>query len=42
MMELFNTPFETALRELLLLETDSRNDFSINMIAAVEFDRKSF
>lgn len=36
-MELFNTPFETALRELLLLETDSRNDFSINMIAAVDF-----
>ena len=37
MMELFNTPFETALRVLLLLETGARTDFSINMIAALDF-----
>ena len=36
MMELFNTPFETALRVLLLLETGARTDFSINMIAALD------
>ena len=36
-MELFNTPFETALRVLLLLETGARTDFSINMIAALDF-----
>lgn len=37
MTELFNTPFETALRVLLLLESEARTDFSINMIAAVDF-----
>lgn len=37
MNELFNTPFETALRILLLLETKSRTDFTINMIAAIDF-----
>lgn len=37
MMELFNTPFETALRVLLLLETGARTDSSINMIAALDF-----
>lgn len=37
MTELFNTPFETALRVLLLLETEARKDFSINMIACVDF-----
>lgn len=37
MTELFNTPFETSLRVLLLLETEARTDFSINMIAGVDF-----
>ena len=37
MTELFNTPFETSLRVLLLLETEARTDFSINMIACVDF-----
>ena len=37
MNELFNTPFETALRVLLLLESESRADFTINMIAALDF-----
>ena len=37
MTELFNTPFATALRVLLLLESEARTDFSINMIAAVDF-----
>lgn len=37
MNELFNTPFETALRMLLLLETEPRTDLTINMIAALDF-----
>ena len=37
MNDLFNTPFETALRVLLLLNTEAREDFSINMIAAIDF-----
>lgn len=37
MMELFNTPFETALRVLLLLEVGTRPDYSMNTIAAVDF-----
>ena len=37
MNELFNSPLETALRILLLLESEARNDFSINMIAAMDF-----
>ena len=37
MNEMFNTPFETALRVLLLLESESRADFTINMIAALDF-----
>jgi len=34
---IFNTPFETALRILLLLETEARDNFTINMIAALDF-----
>lgn len=35
--EIFNTPFETALRIVLLLETEMRPDFTVNMIAAMDF-----
>jgi len=37
MNEIFNTPFETALRTVILLQTERRADFSINMIAAIDF-----
>lgn len=35
--EIFNTPFETALRIAILLESESRSNFTINMIAAIDF-----
>lgn len=37
MSEMFNTPFETALRIVIMLETEKRKDFSMNMIAAIDF-----
>lgn len=37
MTTMFNTPVETALRLLLLFETESRYDFTANMVAAVDF-----
>lgn len=37
MTELFNTPVETAPRVLLLMESEARTDFTINMIADLDF-----